>query len=49
MGTGPVGSIFAENSFIEKHAGKKEGGRHLVKINSDPGKPTPKSNFRDET
>ena len=43
MGTGPIGSVFAENSFIEKHAGNKKLVAILLKVVLTP------ANFRDGT
>ena len=36
MGTGPVGSVFGENSIYQETWGTRRGDRHVAKYSSDP-------------
>ena len=49
-GTGPVGLVFGENSFYRETWGTRRGRvTMLINVFLTPGKPIPKSNFRDGT
>ena len=46
---GPRSQYSETIRFIEKHGIQEEGGRNVAQYSLTPGKPTPKSNFRDRT
>ena len=44
MGTGPVGSVFGENSFYRETRDTRRGCRHVAKRSSDPRAAYPEVN-----